>query len=600
MCRCCQLWCCYCCAFSASRLGRRPKRLKSFDNDGTTGGAGTGSTRATGARNAAIAPNPSSLTTEQVNKLSRAQLLQLAQALELTNQPLPPALANALNLLQPSTTDVDGTARASPGECDSGYASVGGSDTPSGTKSSSPNTQLAGAGDATPQQQVPGAVTSTLERRNHRSSIERTHSSQLNHSSQTTTVQQQQHSMPHLMTSYGVPVLARVKDEMMTSAPEHDMYKTSSALPPPKLEPITPEDARGIDHIQSPFTQQSHVSVPMQSPPAQRSPDSVDRRRYRTTAEPNSLGAIQDMIPEARITPHGDHMTLVVDVTASIVDAHMDTCIWTKDLRAAAFCKFEEFQRKRQEQPNSIEFAPEVKTEKSSDAASEVSAVMGRMLQQAPSEGKDPRMQHMWSTLVKGMVPVITRVIEFSKRLPGEWFEDSIFFHTLIFVLRLCGISCRFSRTIAQRPDPTHQAGLVRSGEHPLHAHVRRGGHVLAVHGVQSPASAHRQHAHGRALPHAARLRAAVQPAAAERRRDRTLLQHHAHECRLAGYSCCSIKYSFHSLVFRRSLRPRESSRCHQTPVFVPQVFVSAHEGEQTWYGIVAVLPLSLCHSKCF
>ena len=364
------------------------------------------------------------------------------QAVQLSNQPLPPALASALASLQNAGDAAEGvTSQASPEECDSGYTSVGGSDTPSGAKSSSPSVtsaQVTSAGDVTVRQApVYSRVNEQAMSNQQVPGVERMRSVELCHSTQTLPVSDQHLPQPPMMTPHGVPMLTPVKDEPMTSH-DFDVFKYSNSGPP-KLEPVTPEDLPGCPLQQSPcdvsaaphlppdYSQQQELPAQSQQPsPELQRLESSEARRYRSTAEPNSLGALQGMIADARVAPHGDHLTLVVDVTASIIDAHMGTCIWTTDLRAEAFQKFEDFQRKRQEQQQSSSTGGNPMPGCGSGAPS----AMGSMLSQTPPGCQDGKVSNMWSTLVKGMVPVITRVIEFSKRLPGKR-ASLLFFHEL-------------------------------------------------------------------------------------------------------------------------------------------------------------------------
>ena len=75
-------------------------------------------------------------------------------------------------------------------------------------------------------------------------------------------------------------------------------------------------------------------------------PEKVQVKYLRSTAAPNTLGAVGTMVGDARATPRGEKLKLVDTVMQTIIEAHMDTCIWTADKLKEAFQKYEDLKQR--------------------------------------------------------------------------------------------------------------------------------------------------------------------------------------------------------------------------------------------------------------
>ena len=333
-------------------------------------------------RNPSIVPNPATLSAEHVSKLNPAQLHHLMLAVQKTKLPMSPALASAVSAAQMSGRDVVSkvTAQPSPKECDSGYASIGSNDTPVEAKSSSPVvSSLAGASHTVCHPQPLHPLSSRFKPAishlaNEMPPLEHMHSysgDHLQHSSHAFPAPLRQVSAPGALSIPQIaPLPALVKEEPPSPSYSKDQAQYSNNLQP-KLEAAdetynfkdsphslhaAPRDSTPKPPCSDALVHDAPHLLPQTSKQQETNSDESPPMPRRSTASRNSLGAIEDMIAEARVPPQGDRVMLVNDVTKSIIDAHMDTCIWTEDKRLAAFRKYDEIQAQRRKDGKTVSF----------------------------------------------------------------------------------------------------------------------------------------------------------------------------------------------------------------------------------------------------
>ncbi|ELU11613.1 hypothetical protein CAPTEDRAFT_227484 [Capitella teleta] len=374
-CQYCRLKKCFSVGMSreASRLGRRPKRLKEAQESAAV--AAAASSRSHHAAN--IAPYPS-LTPQQLSRLSMAELQRLLQTINGGKKAPGLNLPNNIFKLEPgscssasSLPGVEGpiTNNGSP-DSESGYSSHGSGDTPSGSKSHSPITS----------------------------------------------------QVPHVANGNGL---------MPPLPPPHNMVV-------PKIEPGLGEDSQDMRSMDINLLIQDNGDSIFNDPASFAHASELDFSQLTIKKEPlDELAARLDisvtmrtLIGEAMQPASGERRELISQVVDTILEAHLNTCKYTSEKVAAGILRHHRIQAKLAEcgidmskmMSSGMDMTKMMTGEMDMDKMMQMSKMMNSQKDSAAENmdaKKAPDSEHMWGQFVQNMVPVITRVVKFCKRLPG-------------------------------------------------------------------------------------------------------------------------------------------------------------------------------------
>lgn len=433
-CQYCRLKKCFAVGMSreASRLGRRPKRLKeSYEGSNH---------RAQPSTPSPIAPYPNitqiiqltNLTQQQISQLSMAELQRLLQSINGHNKTnfLP---AHFFNLKAEPNSEQAGASNGCAVSSDNGFAGFSGADTPSSMSTHSPaatsfkSTQSPGSVVIKSEPQDPmlmnGQQTSPMANghspnsmmftedmllQDHSPQQQQQQHMQQQHQQQQQQQQQQQFQQPLQQPQQHQPSLHMAPAQQQTLQQQQQQYQQVSFA----MNGIEEAVMTGMRTPISPITSSSNPGSvnPQPRPPPQilagiiTPPQSQTPQPnpvpYSDAGLSNSSSPYTDSVPsplnldtlldEARQPPNPERKELIDQVVETVIEAHMNTCNYTTEKVKAGIEKFIVNQ---------------------TNGPSPADMNMMKMMSSGPSK--------MWEQFVSNMVPVITRVVKFCKRLPG-------------------------------------------------------------------------------------------------------------------------------------------------------------------------------------
>jgi len=433
-CQYCRLKKCFAVGMSreASRLGRRPKRLKeSYDGNNQRPQPSTPSP---------IAPYPNitqiiqltNLTQQQISQLSMAELQRLLQSINGHNKTnfLP---SHFFNLKTEPNNEQLGASNGCAVNNDNGFATFSGTDTPSSMSSQSPGTSsYKGSSPGSvviktePQDQMMmnGQTTSPMSNGHSPNNLMfkdemmmQDHSPQQHHQNQQQhqpLQQQQQQSFQqpaHHMSQAQQQQNAQQNAQLLQQQQQQQQQQAAAAAfamngieeavmtgmrtPISPIATSNPGSANPITRPNPPILAgivtppQSQTPQPNNCAPFTDSGMSTNSSPY-TESVPSPLN-LDSLLEEARQPPTLERKELIHQVVDTVIEAHMNTCNYTTEKVKEGIQNYIINQANRTPAQNEMP--------------------MKMMMMGGPGK--------MWEQFVSNMVPVITRVVKFCKRLPG-------------------------------------------------------------------------------------------------------------------------------------------------------------------------------------